>query len=559
MASAHIRSHDDDRVAEVDRAALRIGKAAFLENLQQDVEHIGMRLLDFVEQHDRIRTLANGFGKLAALVEAHIARRRTDQAAHAVLLHVFRHVVRDKRVFGAEQELSERLGKLGFAHARRTKENERAAGALRIFQAGAAAANGLRQGRHSLLLADDALVQHAFHTQKLIGFGFGEVAHGHARRHAHHVGDFGLGDVGELLVAFLGKTLFSFGALLLKLLFFVAKLRGALEFLRRRRLFLVKANAAKLVVELANLIGQRAIANAHARASLVEHVDCLIGQEAVLDITRRHRDGGLQRLVGITHVMVRLVAVAKAVENAQSLFLARLFHVHRLEATGERGIFFEMLAIFLGSGGSNYLQLATRQRRLQNSGGVDGAFSGTRANDGMHFVDEQNDVAVFDDFLDDLLQALFELAAVFATCDQRGHVEGDHALARDDIGHLIGHDELRQAFDHGGFAHAGLADEQRVVLLAAREHLHHAFDFGRTTDNGIELARLGFRGKVGAELLEHALLAMGLAAKKRHARSHRSRLIDQIVERGTNGVDFDTELCHRIDSAALALTHNAKQ
>mgnify|MGYP006928870100 CR=1 FL=1 len=118
LAGAHVGRHDDDRVAEIDRATLGVGQTTFLEDLQQDVEHIGMRLLDFVEQHDRIRTLANGFGKLAAFVEAHIARRRTDQAAHAVLLHVFRHVIRDKRVFGAEQKLSERLGRLGFAHAR---------------------------------------------------------------------------------------------------------------------------------------------------------------------------------------------------------------------------------------------------------------------------------------------------------------------------------------------------------------------------------------------------------------------------------------------------------
>ena len=88
-----------------------------------------------------------------------------------------------------------------------------------------------------------------------------------------------------------------------------------------------------------------------------------------------------------------------------------------------------MLAVFLGSGSANHLQLTARQRWLQNSGSVDGAFGRTRANDGMHFVDEQNDVAVFDDFLDDLLQTFFELAAVFAACDQRRHIEGNHALA----------------------------------------------------------------------------------------------------------------------------------
>ena len=75
------------------------------------------------------------------------------------------------------------------------------------------------------------------------------------------------------------------------------------------------------------------------------------------------------------------------------------------------------------SGGANYLQLATRQRWFQNGGSVDGAFGRARANDGMHFVDEQNDIAVFDDFLNDLLQTLFELATIFAARDQRRHVE----------------------------------------------------------------------------------------------------------------------------------------
>ena len=34
-------------------AALRIGQAAVVEHLQQQVEDVGMRLLDLVEQHDR--------------------------------------------------------------------------------------------------------------------------------------------------------------------------------------------------------------------------------------------------------------------------------------------------------------------------------------------------------------------------------------------------------------------------------------------------------------------------------------------------------------------------
>ena len=47
---AEIRRHHDQRVAEIDRAALPVGQAAVVEHLQQHVEHVRMRLLDLVEQ-----------------------------------------------------------------------------------------------------------------------------------------------------------------------------------------------------------------------------------------------------------------------------------------------------------------------------------------------------------------------------------------------------------------------------------------------------------------------------------------------------------------------------
>ena len=164
VARADVRRHDDDRVAEIDRATLAVGKATFLENLQQDVEDIRMRLLDLVEQHDRVRTLAHSLGELAALVESNVARRRTHETRNGVLLHVLGHVEADQRVLGVEQELGKRLRELGFAHARRAEEDERAGRAARVLQTRTRTADSLRQRRDGLVLADDALVQHAFHT-----------------------------------------------------------------------------------------------------------------------------------------------------------------------------------------------------------------------------------------------------------------------------------------------------------------------------------------------------------------------------------------------------------
>src|SRR3546814_19550076 len=51
-----------------------------------------MRFVDLVEQQDAVRLLVNGVGQESALIIADIARRRADQSADRVPLHIFRHV-----------------------------------------------------------------------------------------------------------------------------------------------------------------------------------------------------------------------------------------------------------------------------------------------------------------------------------------------------------------------------------------------------------------------------------------------------------------------------------
>ena len=57
---------------------------------------------------------------------------------------------------------------------------------------------------------------------------------------------------------------------------------------------------------------------------------------------------------------------------------------------------------------------------------------------------------------------------------------------------------------------AGLADQHRVVLRAAREHLDRAPDLLVPPDHGVELALLGERGQVAAVLLERLVRALGV-------------------------------------------------
>ena len=107
---ADVAGHDEDRVAEVHRAALRVGEAAVLEDLQEDVEHVRVRLLDLVEQDDAVRLAAHDLGELAALVVADVAGRRADEAGHGVLLHVLAHVDLHEVVLVAEEEVRPACG-----------------------------------------------------------------------------------------------------------------------------------------------------------------------------------------------------------------------------------------------------------------------------------------------------------------------------------------------------------------------------------------------------------------------------------------------------------------
>ncbi len=119
--AAEVRGHDDDGVLEIDGSSLTVRQPAIVEQLQQDVQHVGMRFLDLVEQHDRVGTTTNGFGELSGLVVAHVAWRRADHPRHRVLLLVFGHVDAHHRLLVIEQELGERARELGLADAGRAR------------------------------------------------------------------------------------------------------------------------------------------------------------------------------------------------------------------------------------------------------------------------------------------------------------------------------------------------------------------------------------------------------------------------------------------------------
>src|SRR5262249_16840715 len=126
---------------------------------------------------------------------------------------------------------------------------------------------------------------------------------------------------------------------------------------------------------------------------------------------------------------------------------------------------------------------------------------------------------------------LLELAAILRAREERADVECPDALALQALGHVSGDDALRQPLDDRGLADTGLADEHRVVLRAAREHLDDAPDLLVTPDNGIELPRLGECGEVAPVLLECLVGALGILRRHLLPAPHRLERLQQRVTR----------------------------
>ena len=141
----------------------------------------------------------------------------------------------------------------------------------------------------------------------------------------------------------------------------------------------------------------------------------------------------------------------------------------------------------------------------------------------MDLVDEQDDVAARADLLEDLLQALLEVAAVARASDQRPHVEAVNLLILNGFGHVAVHDRLSEALDDRRLTDAGLADQDRVVLRAARQDLHDALHLDATTDDGVQLVLTRSLRQVATKLLkDRGIRALG-SARATHARTTDSR------------------------------------
>ena len=209
--------------------------------------------------------------------------------------------------------------------------------------------------------------------------------------------------------------------------------------------------------------------------------------------------------------MVLGVAGAQALQDCQSLLGVRRLDGDRLETPLQGRVLLDVLAVLIKGRGADALDLSARQRRFEHVGGVDRALGSAGPDERVQFVDEEDHVLGSPDLVHDGLDAFLELAAILGSRDHHRQVEDHHATVVEQVGNVLGDDLLRETFDDGGLAHTGLAEEHRVVLGPAAQHLHEPLDFVLAADDRIEFVGPSELRQVAPEAVECGRLALAAA------------------------------------------------
>src|SRR6185295_11657553 len=344
---AQIRSHNHDRIREIDLLAAAVGYPALIERLEEQVEQIRRRLFDLVKQQHRVWIVAETFRENAATLTADYSARHADElldgdGAVLVLGHVDAHHL----VVVPEHEFSDRLGKLGLADASRAEKQQHTVGLVEVlFERTLVESQSLGHRLDRFLLADHARSKRAFHVREsIVG-----VPENHVARNARLLTD----NVDDVLT-------FDFG-----------------------RFGLVDLDLHR---------------------SRIEPADHLVGQVQVANIARRHLERCFDRLVGNRNGVIALESRAHAGDYLAGVLNRRLVDLHQPEPARQCFVIGYVFLVFGHRGRADDSHLAARQRRLEHISRVrTGSQSRSRANDRMGFVDEENEVIAFLDLTDDAL------------------------------------------------------------------------------------------------------------------------------------------------------------
>ena len=136
---------------------------------------------------------------------------------------------------------------------------------------------------------------------------------------------------------------------------------------------------------------RRALADGHARRGGIKQADRLVRQLPCRNIAVGQVDRCDDRSIGDANAVMLFHRTEKSAQHDAAGLDFGFIDLDRLEASGQRGVFLDILAVFCPGGGGDRAQRAAGERRFQQIGRITGAGRAAGADQCMGFIDEQDD------------------------------------------------------------------------------------------------------------------------------------------------------------------------
>src|SRR5262249_2322004 len=135
---------------------LGILQDTLIEDLVEQLQDIGMCLLNLIQQHYAVRFAPDSLGEDTAFAIANIAGWRSLQAGDSVGFLILGHIDAHQIMLAPIEDIRQRQRRLSLTNPARANEQEHTDGPTRILQPGAGGADALSDGFERMRLANDA-------------------------------------------------------------------------------------------------------------------------------------------------------------------------------------------------------------------------------------------------------------------------------------------------------------------------------------------------------------------------------------------------------------------
>ena len=266
--------------------------------------------------------------------------------------------------------------------------------------------------------------------------------------------------------------------------------------------------------DIVHLGGHRVYLGADCGARLVHEVNRLVGQKPVRNVAVRKRRRGNQRTVVNLHSVIHFVTLFESAEDGYRVLDRRFVHHNGLETAFQRGVLFDILAVLVQRGRADAVQFAAREHRFEQIARVHCAVRLARADYGVQFVYEKDNLSFALAYLvQHGFQPFLELAAEFRARNQRTHIQGENGLVFQTFGHVAAHNPLRKPLHDCGLAHAGFAYQHGIVLRLAGKYPDDVPYLVVASDDGVEFLLFRAFHEVETVFVQGVVSVFGLVAR----------------------------------------------